>query len=70
MRAAVERILGAGPDAFDDALFLDDIPGLDSLAFIDLINEAERTYGRAVELKDLADAETVGELRAILASEA
>ena len=70
MRASVERILGDGAEAFDDDLYLDDVPGLDSLAFVDLINEAERRFGRTIELKDLADAETVGELRAILAGQA
>jgi acyl carrier protein len=70
MRASVERIMGGGADAFDDDLYLDDVPGLDSLAFVDLINEAEKRFGRTIELKDLADAETVGELRAIISGDA
>jgi acyl carrier protein len=70
MRASVERILGDGADAFADDLYLDDVPGLDSLAFVDLINEAEKRFGRTIELKDLADAETVGELRAIVSGAA
>lgn len=70
MRASVERILGGGADAFADDLYLDDVPGLDSLAFVDLINEAEKRFGRTIELKDLADAETVGELRAVISGEA
>lgn len=60
------RVLGA-PAAPDDATPIAELPGMDSLKFMQLISAIEEAAGEGVDVEALAGAETVGDLRRMLA---
>lgn len=53
-------IAGAAPA---DDLAIEDLPGMDSLAYMQLLTEIEQQLGRPLDFDALADVQTVRDLR-------
>lgn len=61
------KVLGiGGVNRFDDATPMEDLPNLDSLRFMNLINAIEAQFGVLLTPEAMMDVEKVGDLRALV----
>jgi acyl carrier protein len=60
-------VLPAGAGVPEDGARLDALPGMDSLKFMALVSALEEAVGGEVNLEALAEVETVGDVRRMLA---
>lgn len=52
---------------FSEHTLMEDLPNLDSLRFMRMMNEIEAVTGTTLSAEDLMDVETVGDLRRLVA---
>lgn len=55
-----------GPHQFSAGTLMEDLPNLDSLRFMQLINAIEAATGMSLTPEDLMDTETVGDLKTLV----
>ena len=52
----------ANSDVLEDSILIEDVPNLDSLRFLQMMNELEANAGISLSPEDLMDVETIGDL--------
>lgn len=63
----VRKVFGIDPAvALDDSMTFADVPGWDSLGFLNLLAEIEKTYAITLDLEETASVDSLGRLREIV----